>query len=437
MTQHISPPRPLKTNLKGTAITGLLGVVLLSGAAVTWAAMTEISGAVIAPGTVEVVGKPKSVQHLDGGVIEDIIVRDGQIVASGETLMTLDDTLLRANLQIYKSRLSEAMATRARLIAEQTDAADITFDMRDPLLADVDTQIHVDGQTQIFYARRDLERGRVEKLAEKARQFQNQTAGVTSLIEAKEQQGAFLEQELEAQRTLSERGLSKASQLLGLQRSKADLLGQIAEHRSELARIQNSIRDTELEVLQGKRQLREEVVTELREVTTRIEELRQQLISTQKQLDRTIIRAPSNGRVHEMQITTVGGVVSPGAMIMQIIPSDEGLGFRTRVDPASVDQVYVGQTATLRFSAFNQRTTPELTGVVEDISATSVVDEVTGQTFFWVSVNAPDAEMARLGDLQLVSGMPVEVFLKTTDRTVLSYLSKPITDQLSQAFREE
>ena len=224
---------------------------------------------------------------------------------------------------------------------------------------------------------------------------------------------------------------------MGLQRSKADLLGQIAEHKSELARIQNSIRDTELEVLQGKRELKEEAVTQLREATTQIEELRQQLISTEKQLDRTTIRAPSNGRVHEMQITTVGGVVAPGATIMQIIPSDEGLAFRTRVDPAAVDQVYVGQVATLRFSAFNQRTTPELNGRVQDISPTSVVDEVTGASFYWVAVQAPEDELARLGDVELVSGMPVEAFLKTTDRTVLSYLSKPITDQLEQAFREE
>lgn len=437
MSAQLNAPRPLKTNLKLPTIAGLVGVVALSTLALTWAASTEISGAVIAPGAVEVVGKPKSVQHLDGGVVEDIIVSDGQIVTRDEVLMRLDDTLLRANLQIYKSRLAEALATRDRLIAEQSDAPDITFNMREPLLEGVETQVYVDGQREIFQARRELEQGRQEQLAEKIRQFQNQTNGVTSLMDAKEQQRSFLEEELSAQRQLSEQGLSRASQLLGLQRSMADLLGQIAEHGSELARIQNSVRDTELEVLQGKRQLKEEAVTQLREVTTQVEELRQQLISTQKQLDRTTIRAPSNGRVHEMQITTIGGVVAPGSTIMQIIPSDEGLGFRTRVDPASVDQVYVGQKANLRFSAFNQRTTPELDGTVQDISPTSIVDEVTGQTFFWVGVHASEVELARLGDVELVSGMPVEAFLKTTDRTVLSYLTKPFTDQLEQAFREE
>ena len=178
-------------------------------------------------------------------------------------------------------------------------------------------------------------------------------------------------------------------------------------------------------------------MTELREATTQIQELRQQVVSTQKQLGRIAIRAPNTGRIHEMQITTIGGMVLPGAIILQIIPTDEGLGFRTRVNPASVDQVYVGQEAKLRFPAFNQRTTPELLGAVHDISPTSITDEATGQAFYWVTVQATEAELARLGTIELVPGMPVEAFLKTTDRTVLRYLTKPFTDQLNQAFREE
>lgn len=430
-------PNKLKTGLNTGTIVGVLGAITFCVAVTAWAYLTEISGAIIAPGSIEVVGKPKSVQQLDGGVVEDILVTDGELVENGQVLMRLDGTLLAANVRIYKSRLSEAMAMRNRLIAEQNNASEIVFEMDEPLLDGVSVNIHVAGQSEIFAARRELEQGREEQLAEKVRQFQNQTDGVEALISAKEQQHAYLEEELAAQRQLTKKGLARASQLLGLQRSQADILGQIAEHRSELARIQNSVRDTELELLQGKRQLKEEAVTQVREVTTQVEELRQQLVSTMKQLDRIDIRAPSNGRIHEMQITTIGGVVPPGATILQIIPSDEGLGFKMRVDPASVDQVYVGQEATLRFSAFNQRTTPELDGFVKDISPTSIVDEATGQTFFWVSVMATEEELARLGDVELVSGMPVEAFLKTTDRTVLSYLTKPFTDQLNQAFREE
>lgn len=437
MNRPASDSPTLKTSLRLPALIGMVAVVAIGGSAVAWASLTEISGAVIAPGAIEVVGKPKSVQHLDGGVVEQILVSDGQLVQRGEVLMRLDDTLLNANLLIYKARLAEALATRARLIAEQSGAAQITFDMTDPLLSGIQTDIYINGQAEIFAARQEFEVGRREQLAEKIRQFQNQTNGVNALIDAKKQQSAFLETEIIAQRELSEKGLARASQLLGLQRNKADLLGQIAEHSSELARIQNSVRDTELEKLQGQRQLKEEAVTRLREVTTQIEELRQQITSTQKQLERVDIRAPSNGRVHEMQITTEGGVVPPGGTILQVIPSDEGLDFRSRIDPASVDQVFVGQEATLRFSAFNQRTTPELIGHVQDISPTSVVDPATGQTFFWVTLSASDAELDRLGDVVLVSGMPVEAYLRTTDRTVLSYLTKPFTDQLDQAFRED
>lgn len=427
----------LKTGLRWPARLGVLSAFVFLGGTFAWASLTEISGAVIANGVIEVEGKPKSVQHLDGGVVEHILVSDGQFVERGAVLIQLDDTLLKANIEIYKSRLSEAMATRDRLLAEQSDRADIAFDLSDPLLTDVDTAIHIAGQREVFEARRDLEAGRKEQLREKIRQFHNQTAGVNGLVAAKQAQQDLLDQELASMSALSQKGLAKASQLLALQRQQADLLGQISEHQSELARIQNSIRDTELEILQGQRQMKEAVVSELREVTTNIQELRQQIISTQKQLDRVALRAPNAGRIHEMQITTIGGVVPPGGTIMQIVPVDEDLGFRTRVDPSAVDQIYVGQAAKLRFPAFNQRTTPELNGSVADISPTSVVDEATGASFFWVRVTAPDEELARLGGLELVPGMPVEAFLQTTDRTVLSYLTKPMTDQLNEAFREE
>lgn len=205
-----------------------------------------------------------------------------------------------------------------------------------------------------------------------------------------------------------------------MQRQEADLLGQIAEHRSELARIENSIRDAELEILQGQRQIKEDVVSELRDVTATIEELRQQILSTRAQIDRVDIRAPVTGRVHEMQITTLGGVVPPGGVILQIVPSDGGLEFLSRVDPAAIDQVYTGQPATLRFPAFNQRNTPEFEGRVVDISPTSVVDEATGQSFFRVRVDVRPDELARLEARELVPGMPVEVFLTTGERTVLS-----------------
>lgn len=427
----------VKTGFRVTAIFGILGVIALFAGGLFWAVMTDISGAVIAQGAVEVVGKPKSVQHLDGGIVEEILVTDGGFVEQNAVLLRLDDTLLTANLHIYKTRLSEALALRDRLIAEQKGADIIGDATTDPVLIGMDTSLNRSGQAEIFKARQDLEHGRREQLAEKIRQFENQTLGVDGLIKAKERQLELLEKELTSMEQLANSGLVRAPQLMALQRSQADILGQISEHHSELARIQNSIRDTELEVLQGQRQLKEEIVTELRDVTTGIHELRQQVLSTGKQLTRISIRAPNAGRVHEMQTTTIGGVIAPGATILQIISLDQGVAFQLKIDPSSVDKVFVGQDTTLRFPAFNARTTPELAGAVADISPTSVRDEMTGMMFFRVTVTASDTEIARLGDRVLVPGMPVEAFLKTGERSVISYLVKPIQEQLMQAFRED
>ncbi|QUJ77246.1 HlyD family type I secretion periplasmic adaptor subunit [Sulfitobacter albidus] len=427
----------LRTSIRWPGVLGALASVLLLGGGTWWATTTEISGAVIASGTVEVTGRPKSVQHLDGGIIAALHVREGDAVERGAPLVTLDDTSLEANLAIYRARLSEALATRDRLIAEQIDAPDISFAAVDPLVDAAEAEVHRAGQIEIFEARQELEASRRDRLAEKAAQFGNQITGVEALIAAKQRQIGFIAEEIAATTQLTERGLARASQLRGLQRNEAELLGQVAEHRSELARIQNSIRDTEIEVLQGRREITEDVVTRLRETTTSIEELRQQILTTAAQLDRVEIRAPDAGRIHEMQFTTLGGVVPPGGVILQIVPRDEGFSFFTRVDPSSIDQVFPGQEAKVLFPAFNQRTTPELRGQVAGVSATTSIDEITGQSYYRVEIAVPDVQLDRLGTRALIPGMPVEAYLTTAERTVLSYLVKPLSDQLVQAFREE
>nr|WP_321508789.1 HlyD family type I secretion periplasmic adaptor subunit [uncultured Celeribacter sp.] len=427
----------VKTGFRSAVTIGIGGFLVLFFGLLVWASLTDISGAVIAQGMVEVSGKPKTIQHLDGGVVEEIFVVDGQHVEDGDELMRLDDTLLKANLVIYRTRLSEALAQRDRLLSEQRDDSDILFEDVEPMVANTNYELHRIGQREVFQARRELEKGRREQLAEKVAQYNNQIEGVEALIAAKEQQLDLLVADVETTERLASSGLARAPQLSELKRNQADLLGQIAEHRSELARIRNSIRDTELEVLQGQREKKEEVVTQLQEETTQIHELRQQIFSTERQLSRTIVRAPSAGRIHEMQVTTLGGVIAPGATILQIIPSDQGVSFQVRVDPSAVDQVHVGQDAKLRFPAFNSRTTPELTGRVVEVSPTSVLDEMTGLYFFRVSVTASDGELARLEERELVPGMPVEAYLQTGERSVLNYLLKPLQEQLMLAFREE
>lgn len=432
----MTDPAP-RTGLGGVVRLGAFGAAALLIGAILLAHVTQIRGAVIAPGAVVVLGKPKSVQHLDGGVVEEIRVADGDRVGAGDVIMRLDPTLLRANLEIYRNRLAEAASRRARLTAEVAAAETIAFDPPRTLLQGADIAAQEAAQTQLFDTRRAVQAGRRAQLEEKIVQFGNQITGVEGLMASKRDQLALTEEELEKMGGLADKGLALDSQLIALKRTQADLLGQIAEHQSELARINNSIRDTELEILRSEAEFREKAVAELAEAVNGVEELTQQILSTEKQLERVDIRAPVDGLVHELQVVTIGGVVAAGATIVQIVPVNEGLEFETRVDPVSIDQVFIGQRAKVTLSAFNQRTTPELWGAVKSMSPTSIVDEATGASFFRVLVGVTPEELAKLDGLELVPGMPADAFLQTGERSVLSYLIRPLTDHLNRAFRED
>ena len=429
----------VRTSYRGAMIGGLLGFALLFIGGFGWMAFASLSGAVVAEGTVVVRGKPKSVQHLDGGIIEAIAVENGDLVRGGEVLVRLDPTLLTANLEIYRNRLREAAARRARLEAERDGLETIVFD--DALLTIYDPgrdgNIHRDGQRRLFEARRTTRIGETEQQREKIARYANQIAGVNGLIAAKREQLALIEQELAGLRTLEEKGLTSRTRVMAQARARADLIGQISEHQAELARIDNSVRETEIAILQIERQFREEVLSELREVSTRVDDLVQQIVATTRKLERVAIRAPIDGIVHELNVHTIGGVVPAGGTLMQIIPVDGGMSVELAVEPQFIDQLYRGQRATVRFPAFNQRTTPEIFAAVTAISPSSVVNTSTGRAFYRVALTIDEDELARLGNLALLPGMPVEAFLQTRQRTVLSYLFKPLSDQFTRALRED
>jgi HlyD family secretion protein len=279
--------------------------------------------------------------------------------------------------------------------------------------------------------------GRKEQLEERILQFGNQIDGVEGLITSARDQLAYVERELASLRVLNQKGLARESQLLDLQRTQADLLGQMAERQSELARIRNSIRDTELEILQSERQFKEDVVTELRKTTTEREELVLQIVTVEKQLERIDVLAPADGIVHEMTVSTVGGVVAPEATIVQIVPLSEGVEFEVRVDPKSIDQIFVGQSAKVVFPAFDMRSKPEIFGSLANVPPSSVTDPATGQSYYRVGLSVPPEQLALLGNVELIPGMPVEAFLQTGERSVMSYLTKPLLNQLQRAFRDD
>ncbi len=417
---------------------GLIGAFILFVIMGGWAAVFKIKGAVIAPGQVVVEGKPKTLQHLDGGIVGEILVKNGDKVKENQIVMRLDQTAKHANKTIVEKRLYEALARSARLKAERDKASKIVWPEELLRLENqLDIQLMMNGQTKLFEARKKASRGLVSQLRQRITQSSEQIKGLNDLISSKQAQKKLIEQELVGQRKLLIKGLTHKSRILGLERELAKLSGDISSHRSEISKTQSTINETNIQILQIEKDHMAEVLEELRQVESEISDLREQFIAASDELKRVDITSPVTGIVHNMEITTIGGVVTPGQPIMQIIPTNERLVVEARVLPQDIDQVYSGQKARVVMSAFNRNIVPELNGLVIDRSADALVDEMTGMQYFSVRVEIPQEEKEKLGDLVLVPGMPAEIFLQTKDRTVMSYLLKPFKDHLGRAFREE
>jgi len=345
---------------------------------------------------------------------------------------------LKANLNIYQNRLREGVAQRARLVAERDNLQKIIWNEEILILFGMTLSDDAkQGHETLFEARRTTREGQISQLHEQIKQFENQKTGIDALKQSRNTQLGFLNEELEGVRSLNKLGLSPKSQLMALERQREEIIGQIAEQHAELARIQNSISEAEIQILQVNREFRQNVLTELRQIEQEVNDMTQQLHATVEQLRRVEIKAPVSGIVHELSVFTIGGVIGPGSPVLQIIPQDEGFEIEANVEPQFVDELYPGQPAKLLFTAFNQSTTPELYGTVMGISPNVVVDEQTGLSFYKVRMGVAEPELARLNGQPLVPGMPVEAFIKTRDRTALNYLIKPLMDQVNRAFREE
>jgi HlyD family secretion protein len=383
----------------------------------------------------QVHGKPKEIQSLDGGVVAELMVRDGDIVAAGDRLMRLDPTVLEVNLDIARGQLAAALALRARLQAEQVQAETLSFDYVDVPFAPLDVARHEKGQREIFAARAAVRKGQRAQLHEAQQQFDSQAKGIDGQIDALEDQITLLDKDLVSMRDLASKGLTRQSQISELKRSKSQLVGQLAGLSAERAQLANARRESELSVLQAERSFLEEVVTQLREASSLVEELTLQIVTHESQLARIDILAPAAGIVHQLQVTTLGGVVVPGETIAQIVPLDEGMDFELRVDPRNIDQVHPGQVARIVISSFDPQTTPQLDARVASVSPGVITDPNTGQVFYRVSLALPPQELELLGSAKLMPGMPVEAYLETGDRSVLSYLLHPVTSHLRRALR--
>ncbi|PYE82238.1 HlyD family type I secretion periplasmic adaptor subunit [Pseudoroseicyclus aestuarii] len=429
-----------RLDLRRPVLLGLLALALLALCLGGWAATTVIGGAVVSQGQIVVEGRAKVVQHPDGGTIATIAVENGDRVEAGQVLLGLDPALIALNLEIARTRISAALALKARLLAEQAGLETVDFSAVAPPEAlpgqPLEREAEQAPQRTIFEARAETQAGRRERLVETQDRIARQIEGAEAQIEALGAQISLIDPQIAAQQGLLDQGLTRSSELIQLRSSRADLTGQRAALMSRIAELETTQRDAALEVQQAERSRREDVADELSQVTATIEELALEIATRQGEMDRLEVRAPVAGVVHEMQVGTLGGVVAPGETLMEIVPQDEGLEIEIRVDPASIDQVHPGQEAEIVLSGLDRQTTPKLTGHVRTISASTVPDERTGRAFYRVDLAVAPEELARLDRAVLVPGMPVETYLATGERSVLSYLLQPITTHLDHAFRE-
>jgi HlyD family secretion protein len=430
-------PTSALESIRRYTIAGIVVVLILTCGVGVWAAATEISGALIAPGTIVVESNVKKVQHPTGGVVGQLLVRDGDRVKAGDLLVRLDDTIMRANLAIVTKALTELNARKARLEAERDGAETVKFP--DDLMQQTDVpeiaQVLM-GERKLFELRRSARAGQKAQLQERINQSGEETTGLSAQKVAKEKEITLIEHELAGVRDLFNKNLVPMTRLTSLERDATRIDGERGQLIATIAQAKGKIAELRLQIIQIDQDLSSEVAKEMREIDSKIGEFVERKVSAMDQLKRTDIRSPQDGTVFQSTVHTVGGVMPAGEPIMLIVPEADKLTIEARVNPQDIDKVQLGQIAALRFSAFNVRTTPEIFGTVSRVSADTTTDQRTNQSYYTIRIAMPPEQVTRLGDVKLVPGMPVEAFVKTGERTVISYLMKPLSDQINRAFRE-
>lgn len=426
--------RSIRRHLLVGAVAGLLLVGGMGG----WAATTDLAGAVIAPGGLVAESSVKLVQHPSGGVVAEIVARDGDMVEAGAVLARLDDTAIRASLEIVLQSLRQLEVRGARLEAELKgrDQIDLPTALAarsgEPEIAEL-----LAAEARLFDLRRSALLSQQGQLRERIQQLQEEILGIETQIQAKERERALLAADLVNTRSLLADRLVSGERVSSIDRELARAEGQLGQLIAGGAQARGRIAEIELQITQLQQTFLSEAAQELSSVQASSAELRERRIAAESELARTTIRAPQSGQVHEVAIHTVGGVAGAGETLMRIVPIADALSIEVRIAPQDIDQVHVNQKVLLRFSAFNLRTTPELDGTVTRLSADLTRDAQTGVSYYTARIAVDDGELTRLPDLALTSGMPVEAFIQTGERTALSYLTKPITDQIMRSFRSD
>jgi HlyD family secretion protein len=418
-------------------VAGLVIVLILAGGVGGWAGTMKLTGALIAPGSVVVDSNVKKVQHPTGGIVGEVRVRDGDRVKSGDVVVRLDDTVTRANLAIVTKGLTELTARKARLEGERDGATQVVFppDLM-ARIGDPDVKAAVDSERRLFELRRKARVGQQEQLRQRIEQLKEEVRGIRAQQEAKSKEIELIDRELVGVRDLWKQKLIPLNRVTELERQAARLEGESAQLIAQMAQLGGKIAETELQIIQIDRDLSSEVAKETREIDAKLGEFVERKVTAEDQLKRIDIRSPQDGTVFQSNVHTVGGVVTAGDQLMLIVPEADKLTVEAKVAPQDIDQVRIGQTALLRLSAFNQQSTPEINGTVTRISADATSDQRTGLTYYTIRIAMPPEEVAKIGEVTIIPGMPVEAFVQTGERTVISYFLKPLNDQLMRVFRQ-
>ena len=423
--------------LRRSSIAGVAMIALFGGTVGLWAGTTTLSGAVIAGGQFVVDTSIKKVQHATGGIVGELKVRDGDRVQAGDLLVRLDETLTRANLQVVSKQLDEYLGRQVRLEAERDGASEIQlppeFAHR---LAEPAIQKIVNSERTLFEARRAAREAQKDQLKKRIAQSRDEISGLKAQQDAKAREAALIVEELKGVRELYQKNLVQLPRLNALERDAASIEGQRGQLIAAVAQAESRIAETSFQIIQIDEQMRAEAMQELRDIQGKVAEYTERRVAAEDQLKRVDIRAPSPGYVHQLAVHTVGGVISPAEPVMYIVPVNESLDLEARVLPNEIDQIIIGQAATVRVHASNQRTTPELNGSVTRISADISRDQQTGTPFYTIRVGLPPEEIKRLGQLKLIAGMQAEVFVQVNERTPFEYFFKPMQEQMTRAFRE-
>jgi epimerase transport system membrane fusion protein len=428
---------PIITDDRSVRAIGIIILIVTFGILGTWGYLAPIDSAALAPGYVAVKSHRKTVQHLDGGIVSQLLAKDGDVVKAGDVLLILDGTEVKAQLEILRGQHITLAAQLARLIAERDQLNQIKFpdDLQD--LSDAHIAEARQGESQIFTSRKSAYQGEISVLNQRASQLSSKIKGLEGQRTSKQELMKSYGDEVHDLKELLAEGFANKQRLRDIERNHANATSDVAALSAEIAGNEIQIGETKLQILQIQKKFQEEVAAKLGEVQAELYDVAQRLLATTDKVIRTEIKAPANGRVLGLSVHNVGGVITPGKPILDIVPQKEELIIDAQVSPMDIDRVIVGLLAEVRFSAFKQALTPKMQGKVINLSADRLTDEKTGMPYYQAQVELTPDSFEKLGDMELVPGMPAEVLINTGERTVFEYLMQPITNAFARAFIED